>query len=205
MMSELKRFRSSIAVQVSDVPFPHFPKRKTCIYVLNDIDYQWIEDLDEEPCLTNRGQTVRWSLADKRIELAEILQFGMCYALAWSKAGFATLPTRRTMSGVWKTHFGYIQLFDSGNARMKLIGKGTSTDSDELCWNMSEKHRFDLSLKDSSRQDRDVYKQTCNVSRFDGTILEIESVSGFNLDPFGFPEIQLWKATKGPTSWKDQE
>jgi hypothetical protein len=180
------------------------PSKKRSVYVLNSIHYSWLSEplVTEVYHISTDAQRVECPLASRTIHLHEIIENANRYFCSWSTTSKTTSVPPGVMTGCWRAPFRLYLLHCSGMAVIKNVGRGRASDLvGHWEWALTSERTFVLTRMDIDQSDRDRFRQEFRISRYDGMIIELIRRSGFDLDPAGFLDVQLWKREKLPKSW----
>lgn len=150
--------------------------------------------------ITDDRQRIEWP-SGHAVDVAYLLdpQKAEIHFVSWRAGAARRGITREELLGCWQTAAGYTLLEEDGNARIKMVGKGTATDRVGAWeWRFVDPQQFQLFRRDAA----DAY--TYRVAAFDGRAMIVTVVTRVAIGGDGHViEIPtVWKRSKPPRSWQ---
>lgn len=202
---DARNYLGILTCQIVGASLPGKLRRKSCIAVLNSIDYAWLADANIEPEIADDGKYVRFAGNGRTIQVDDILELSTIWHLRWSSSGLVDLPQLKELTGCWRTGSGFMLLHASGILRIMSVSKGLASENDgQWRWELLATDQLVLERLDVPDSNKAAYRQIIRLCRYDGSILELYSVSCFHLNDNGFPNISyLKREPRLPRLWRD--
>ena len=204
-ITDVEVLSGGIVIELCGAPPEHNPKRMSCIVTAYNAEWEWMfrPSTRNDFHISNDGKQIEWPSVNRHINIDDVLaNTTLTYFLKWSRKELRAGCSISEAVGCWRTPSGHILIHPSGFVKIKLTGKGTSSDvPGDWVWENLNKTAFAVYRKDITPKEELGWRMEYRTSRYDGRILELESRSLFNLDPKGIPGPILWVKSKLPKTW----